>query len=343
MYLKRHFSALFKMALLFALGILYATGNGPRDITPFGAGLPGMDCAVLVFGIIVNQAALAGIYKSFSTIFNQALDTAPSQVDLIAMRGPSGGRSVDYKWLGTFPMMREWLGDRVIKDLSAFHYEVVNKDFEATVEVDRNDIQDDQIGVYTPMVQGLAQAAKQHPDILAFALLKAGFTTPCFDGQYFFDTDHPWGEGVVSNSGGGAGTPWFLLDLSRPIKPIILQIRQQPQFVAMDRPDDENVFMRKKFRYGVDDRKNVGFGLWQIAYGSKVAFDPTVYAAARAAMMSFKQEDGETPLGVVPTHLVVGPTLEAAGKAVVEAQFNAAGASNIWYNTAKLVVVPWLA
>lgn len=293
--------------------------------------------------MIINQANLAGIYKSFSTIFNQAFDATPSQVDLIAMRAPSTGRSVDYKWLGDFPTMREWVGDRVIKDLSAFGYEIVNKDFESTIEVDRNDIQDDQIGVYTPMIQGLAQAAKQHPDILAFALLAAGFSTICYDGQYFFDSDHPVGAASVSNLGAGTSTPWYLLDLSRPIKPIILQIRQQPQFVSMDRPDDEHVFMRKKFRYGVDDRKNVGYGLWQLAFGSKATLDTTNYAAARAAMMSFKKEDGVTPLGIVPTHLVVPPTLEAAGKAIVEAQFNASGASNVWYNSAKLLVVPWLA
>ena len=292
--------------------------------------------------MIINQSNLAGIYKTFSTIFNQAFDSAPSQWPVVAMEAPSAGRSVDYKWLGEFPMMREWVGDRVIKDLSAFKYEITNKDYEATVEVDRNDIQDDQIGVYTPMIQGLGAAARQHPDLLVFALLKAGFTTECFDGQYFFDDDHQVAGASVSNDGGGSGEPWFLMDLSRPLKPLILQIRKRPEFVSMDRPDDENVFMRKKFRYGVDDRKNVGFGLWQLAYGSKQTLDATNYAAARAAMMSFTN-DNSVPLGIMPTHLVVGPTLESSGRAVIEAQFNSSGASNVWYNTAKLVVVPWLA
>lgn len=292
--------------------------------------------------MIINQAALSGIYKAFSTIFNQALEAAKSQVDLVAMRVPSTGRSVDYKWLGNFPMMREWLGDRVIKDLSGFHYEVLNKPFESTIEVDRDDIEDDQIGVYTPMIQGLAQSAKVHPDILAFALLAAGFSTKCFDGQYFFDSDHEVAGASVSNTGGGSGTGWYLMDLSRPIKPIILQVRKVPEFVAMDKPDDENAFMRKKYRYGVDDRKNVGFGLWQLAYGSKQTLDTTAYAAARAAMMSFTNDEG-TPLGIKPTHLVVPPTLESAGRTVLEAEKNANGSSNVWYHTAELVVVPWLA
>ena len=60
--------------------------------------------------MIINQSALAGIYKSFNTIFNQAFEGAASMWDLIAMLAPSSGRSVDYKWLGDFPMMREWVG-----------------------------------------------------------------------------------------------------------------------------------------------------------------------------------------------------------------------------------------
>jgi len=292
--------------------------------------------------MIINQANLSGIYKTFSTIFNQAFDAAPSQRGLISMEVPSTGRSMDYKWLGDFPMMREWLGDRVIKDLSAFKYVIDNKNYEVTIEVDRNDIEDDQIGLYTPMIQGVAQAAKLHADEVVFRLLAAGFSTECYDGQYFFDTDHEVAGSSVSNDGQGSGTAWYLLDLSRPIKPIILQIRKRPEFVAMDRPDDENVFMRRKFRYGADDRKNVGYGLWQLAYGSKQTLNATYYASARAAMMSFTNDEG-VPLGITPTHLVVPPTLESYGRAVVEMQFDDAGASNVWYNTAKLVVVPWLA
>lgn len=292
--------------------------------------------------MIVNQANLAGIYKSFSTIFNEAFAGAKPQWPTVAMEVFSTGRSVDYKWLGAFPQMREWLGDRVVKDLSAFHYELVNKSYESTVEVDRDDIADDQIGVYRPMIQGLAQAAAQHPDTLVFSLLKAGFASTCYDGQYFFDSDHPVGDASVSNTGGGAGTPWYLLDLSRPLKPIILQRRQPPEFVSQDRPEDDNAFTRKKYRYGVDDRKNVGFGLWQLAYGSKQDLTADNYASARSAMMGFANDEG-APLGVIPTHVVVPPTMEAAGRKLLKNERNDAGASNPWYNTAELVVVPWLA
>jgi phage major head subunit gpT-like protein len=292
--------------------------------------------------MIINQTSLTGMYKSFSTIFSKAYTEAPSQWEQVAMMVKGVGRSTHYGWLGAFPSMKEWVGDRIVKDLSLFQYEIVNKNYESTVEVNRNDLEDDQIAVYTPMVQGLAQAAKQHPDTLIFELLQGGFATACYDGQYFFDTDHPVGSTSVSNTGGGSGTDWYLLDLSRPIKPLILQMRQKPKFTALDRPEDEHVFMRRMYRYGVDDRKNVGFGLWQLAYGSKDTLNATNYAAARAAMMAFKN-DAMRPLGIMPTHLVVPPSLESAAREILEVDRLASGAGNPWYKTAKPIVTPFLA
>ncbi len=293
--------------------------------------------------MIINQGNLQGIYKSFQTIFNEAWDTAaPSQWPIVSMEVPSETREENYDWLGDLPMMKEWVGDRVIKDLSAFHYAIVNKDFEATIEVDRNDIEDDRIGIHRPRIQQLADSAGKHPDILVFDLMKKGFATPCYDGQYFFDLDHPVSGQSMSNFGGGSGTGWYLMDLSRPIRPIILQVRKRPELVALDDPRNENVFMRKKYRYGVDDRKNVGFGLWQLAYASKDTLNAANYAGARAAMMSFKNDEG-VPLGIVPTHLIVPPTLESAGRSILKVANDAAGAGNPWFGTAELMVVPWLA
>ena len=61
---------------------------------------------------------------------------------------------------------------------------------------------------------------------------------------------------------------WFLLDTSFPVRPLILQRRKQPEFVAKDSLTDDNVFYRNEYHYGFDDRKNVGFGFWQLAFGS---------------------------------------------------------------------------
>ena len=66
----------------------------------------------------------------------------------------------------------------------------------------------------------------------------------------------------------GDAKAWYLLDTSRSIKPLIFQQRKKPEFVNLDSPNDQNVFMSKKYIYGVDCRDNAGYGLWQMAYGS---------------------------------------------------------------------------
>lgn len=66
----------------------------------------------------------------------------------------------------------------------------------------------------------------------------------------------------------GADTSWFLLATQRPIKPLIYQERQKVKFVAKTGETDDNVFLSDTYLYGADSRGNVGFGFWQMAYGS---------------------------------------------------------------------------
>jgi phage major head subunit gpT-like protein len=291
--------------------------------------------------MIINQSSLQAVYKGFRTIFNEAFQNVKPLYTKVAMVVPSSVREETYAWLGAFPKMREWIGERHIKNLSLHSYSIRNKDWEATIEVDRNDIEDDSIGVYRPIVAELGRSAAQHPDELVFGLLAQGFSTICYDGQYFFDTDHPVGGSSVSNFGGGTGTAWYLLDVSREIKPLIFQSRREVEFISKDRPDDESVFMRKKYIYGVDRRDNAGFGLWQLAYASKDLLTADSYAAARAAMMSYKDDEGK-PLGITPNLLVVPPSLEGAAREILLNERDASGATNKWRNTAELLVVPWL-
>src|SRR4030043_327685 len=68
----------------------------------------------------------------------------------VAMTVPANTRIMDYKFLLDFPMVREWIGDRQISSLEPKAFQVETKDWEATIEVDRNDIEDDQLGFYNP-------------------------------------------------------------------------------------------------------------------------------------------------------------------------------------------------
>lgn len=296
----------------------------------------------------INSTNLKTLGTGFKTSFAGGLDQAEAQADMVATKVPSSTGQEEYGWLGKVPNVREWLGDRVVNNAVKSDYKIKNRDFELTLAVDRNDIDDDNLGIYGPLFTEMGRASGAFPSQLVFGLLKAGFTTNCYDGQFFFDTDHPviGADGVtvnsVSNYGGGAGAPWFLMDLSRSLKPIILQERKGFDFVAMDNPDDPNVFHKKQFMYGVDARMNVGFGFWQFAYASQQALTAANYALAYAALEGLKG-DHDRPLGIRPTHLVVPPAHREAAQRILVNATDAAGAANPWVGTAKLEVVPWLA
>lgn len=303
--------------------------------------------------MLINEHNLKNIFTGFNTSFNKGQKGAESHYNEIATVVPSVSRENDYAWLGQFPKFREWLGDRVINNLKAHSYTIENKDFESTISVPRNDIQDDRYGIFSPMFEEMGRLTREHPDELIFTLLKNGFTKNCYDGQYFFDTDHPVTNesGVVSsvsNYQSGVSSPWFLLDCSRSIKPLIFQERMPYKLTSLDKDSDQNVFMRKEYIYGVEARVNAGLGLWQMAYASKGTLDSTNFEAARTAMRSLKGDNGR-PLGIKPTHLVVGPANEQAARRILESDIIAvesgsdiAGVSNIWKGTLKLVVSEWL-
>lgn len=297
--------------------------------------------------MIVNVKNIKAIFINLKTTFQKAFDQTPSDWQKVAMKVPSTSKQNDYSWLGRFPKMRKWIGDKAVKALEAFNYSIVNDDFEATVEVDRNDIEDDQILGLAQQAQAAGQSAAELPSDIVFALLSQGFTNLCYDGQPFFDIDHPVNGVSVSNKGTkklsaatqaaakasygvaraamrsfkdeeGASlkvrptilvvppaledeanflmtadrfpdntpniykgtaevlvvleltsdTQWFLLDTTRPVKPLIYQERKKPEFVEQTDYNADNVFMRKKFLFGAEARAAGGYGFWQMAYGS---------------------------------------------------------------------------
>lgn len=148
--------------------------------------------------MIVNKSSIGAIFLTLKTTFNKAFEAAPTIWEKIAMKVPSSTGQNDYPWFDLFPKMQRWVGDKAVKSLRAFKYTLVNEDFEATVEVDRNDIEDDNLGIYAPMAQGAGHSAKQWPDeLVSGEAVNGAFENECFDGQYFCDTDHP----VINSAG----------------------------------------------------------------------------------------------------------------------------------------------
>lgn len=297
--------------------------------------------------MIVNDATLHDLFVSYSLSFQKGLKGTPRSYDKISTTVVSSGSETKYAWLGNFPAMREWLGDRIIHGISAHSYTIVNKNFESTITVDRNAIEDDKFGVYAPMFEMLGDEAGAHPDKLIFELVRKGHELPCYDGQPFFSDKHPITlhrkNRTVSNNlvpESDPGIAWFLLCTKRPVRPFIFQKRRDYTLIRMDRLNDENVFMRNVFLYGVDGRVNAGFGLWQMAVRSTYPLTPENYASARAVMTSFCNDNG-SPLGLVPDTLLVPTALESDALTLINCEM-VNGSSNPWHGSASLLITPWL-
>jgi phage major head subunit gpT-like protein len=105
--------------------------------------------------------------------------------------------------------MREWIGERRINNLSTNLQLIKNKTYENTIGVPRAKIEDDQLGIFDPMVAELARVAANWPDKIVTDAILAGETALCHDGQAFFSASHP-----VNPDDAGLGTQSNLLTSS---------------------------------------------------------------------------------------------------------------------------------
>jgi phage major head subunit gpT-like protein len=222
----------------------------------------------------VTQARVSALQVTFRKDYDGAYGDTPTWWPQFATQVPSGSASTTQGWLARSLRVRKWSGPRLIRSLYTHSQEIPNEDFELTVGVPRNDIEDDILAVHSRGMADFGRANAKWPDDLLFERLAEN--PVCFDGQPFFDTDHPLDPaGVQSN------------DFNLPL---------------------------------TDDNFDT---VWQ-------------------AMASYTGEDSK-PLGVMPDRLVVPPQLKKAGREIVEADRNAAGATNVQKGDAKLVVIPELA
>jgi phage major head subunit gpT-like protein len=147
------------------------------------------------------EATLRDLTHKFDLGVKQSTPFYPS----VCTPVQSTGADEKYAWLGGLPSVREWLGDRVFNELRASDFVLSNKLWEDSILVPKTNIDDDRMGLYDAMFENLGQRAALHPDKLLMQAIVAGESTACHDGQFFFDTDHSWGDsGTQDNDLTGA-------------------------------------------------------------------------------------------------------------------------------------------
>lgn len=195
--------------------------------------------------MIINQSNLHGLTTGYSAAFNKALSEVSPDYKDIATVTSSNTAANDYAWLGQIPGMKEWIGDREVQHISEYGYTIKNKSFERTIGINRDAIEDDQYGIYTPMFSMMGQEAGEHYNDLVFEMLTKGFTEKCYDEKTFFAADHVSGEKTFSNTSTAAlSTESFLAarqammsitgDKNKPLKlvPDLLVVSPKNEMVA---------------------------------------------------------------------------------------------------------------
>lgn len=134
------------------------------------------------------------LQKGFSQLFEKGYNA-----EAIPIHWPEKSERVDtpgieinvYGWLAEMPMFRKWFGARMAKRLASRVHQIKNEPYEFSYSIGRDDIKYDRFGIYSTHASRAGIAARLWLDQMLTVVQLAGHTTKCFDGQFFYDTDHP--------------------------------------------------------------------------------------------------------------------------------------------------------
>jgi len=144
---------------------------------------------------ILSSRAIQGMY--FARLEQS---TGVGWVSAVSNLFGSDQASEQYAFLGQSPAMREWLGGRHAKGLNDNDLTIINKHYEATLEFRKRDLRRDKTGQIQARVEDFADRSLSHWGSLLSTLIINGESTVCYDGQFYFDTDHSEGDsGTQSN------------------------------------------------------------------------------------------------------------------------------------------------
>jgi phage major head subunit gpT-like protein len=143
----------------------------------------------------LSSRAVIGIYYE-----RLAAQAGIGWVNAVSNYFTSDQASEDYPWLGMPPALREWIGGRQAKGFRDNGITIINKHFEATLEIALKDLRRDKTGQIQVRVGEFVQRGDTHFASLLSTLIANGPSAVCYDGEYFFDTDHSEGSSGSLNN-----------------------------------------------------------------------------------------------------------------------------------------------
>lgn len=143
---------------------------------------------------ITQRQIIGEFYKTL------AMDLGAGWIGAVSNYFTSDQASEEYAWLGMVPQLREWIGGRNAKGLRETSMTIKNVHYESTLDFLVRDLRRDKTGQAMTRIREMARRTNSHWASLLSTLILSGPSATCYDGQYFFDTDHSEGDsGTQSN------------------------------------------------------------------------------------------------------------------------------------------------
>lgn len=138
----------------------------------------------------LTKTLIENLQVGFRSDFDKAWRDTPTWGEKLAMTVPSSTATNTYGWMARLLKMRKWDGPRIIQNLKTHAYMLENEPYELTIGVDRDHINDDQLGIYSPMFSEFGRVGRKWADQTLKTALQAGTTNLGFDDVAFFASTH---------------------------------------------------------------------------------------------------------------------------------------------------------
>lgn len=139
----------------------------------------------------INKTNLDFLFQQWDQRYQAAFQAQRTYWDMYATLMPSGSTQTVHSWIEQQGGLVEYAGARSVDNIVARDYTLKNKKFQKTIGLDVDRIEDDTFGVFSTSVDALGVQGGLWPDDVMTPIVENGKTSVCWDGQYFFDTDHP--------------------------------------------------------------------------------------------------------------------------------------------------------
>ena len=147
--------------------------------------------------MLLNQlTAAATLFQAWAT--EQLVAYVPAW-DKVGMRVEGDATAFALPFLQDLPILREWIGDKIVKDLTEQRVVVVPKDWESTIGIKVRDLESNLLGNYRPMIQTYPVMAMVDRENQFWSMFNTMFATNGYDNVPFLGTTHPVDGGTQSN------------------------------------------------------------------------------------------------------------------------------------------------